>query len=143
MKKLLVLSLFTLLGFLVRAQDKVVWTVSYNSESKEIEFKAKIADGWHLYSQHISNEIGPVPTNFVFTENPTVKWFGPVTEPTPIQEYDPNFEATLNFFKNEVVFKRKITPESKGTISGYINYMVCNDITCIPPVNVDFTITIP
>jgi len=125
------------------AQDKVNWTVTYNAVAKQIEFRAAITDGWHLYSQFIQNDIGPVPTTFVFTESSSVKWDGEVKEPTPIHEYDENFEASLDFFKNEVVFYRKITPGSSGTITGYITYMVCNEIMCLPPVDYQFTIAIP
>jgi hypothetical protein len=143
MKKYWILFILVLLTGFARTQEKVTWVVRYNAATNEVEFKATIADGWHLYSQHISNEIGPVPTTFLFNENATISWSGAVTEPTPIQEYDPNFEATLNFFKNEVIFKRKLAPGSKGVITGVITYMVCNDIMCLPPSDLPFSITLP
>lgn len=143
MKNILILVVFLLFGKQMHAQEKVTWVVTYNSVTKEVEFKASIADGWHLYSQHISNEIGPIPTTFVFNENSTISWSGTVIEPTPIQEYEPNFEATLNFFKNEVTFKRKLAPSSKGVVSGVVTYMVCNDIMCLPPTDLPFSISIP
>ncbi len=98
-----------LLNFTVFAQEKVTWATNYNSKSKEVVLTATIAEGWHLYSQHISNEIGPVPTAFKFIDNPNVKLSGKVDEPKPIQEYDENFEATLDFFKEKAVFTQKIT----------------------------------
>ena len=125
------------------SQEKVVWNVQYNAALKQIEFRATIAGGWHLYSQHIQNDIGPVPTTFVFNDLSTVKWEGDVTEPQPIREYDENFEASLDFFKDEVVFIRKITAGSKGVITGYVTYMVCNETMCLPPVDHEFTVTIP
>jgi thiol:disulfide interchange protein DsbD len=130
-------------SFLAFSQDKVTWTVSYNDAEKQIEFRANIADGWHLYSQFIQNDIGPVPTAFVFEENSKVTRTGKVSEPAPIHAYDENFEASLDFFKDEVVFTQKIASGSKGTVSGYITYMVCNEIMCLPPVDHDFTVTIP
>lgn len=125
------------------SQDKVKWTVTYNEAEKQIEFRANIADGWHLYSQFIQNDIGPVPTTFVFEENQKVTLAGKVSEPEPIHAYDENFEASLDFFKDQVVFTQKIAPGSKGTLSGYITYMVCNEIMCLPPVDHDFSITLP
>jgi thiol:disulfide interchange protein DsbD len=137
---LLVLSLaFSTLAI---AQERVQWNISYNAAQKQIEFRATIADGWHLYSQFIQNDIGPVPTAFVFEEKGKVKLDGTVTEPAAIHAYDENFEASLDFFKDEVVFAQKVS-SGKGAVSGYITYMVCNETMCLPPVDLDFTVTIP
>ena len=141
--KYILLVLITSLSSWVFSQDKVSWEVSYNAAENQVEFRATIADGWHLYSQFIQNDIGPVPTAFVFDENETVKWSGTVQEPKAIHAYDENFEASLDFFKDEAVFTRKISTGSKGTITGYITYMVCNEIMCLPPVDLSFSVTIP
>jgi len=143
MKYALLVLVMTFFSGRAFSQDKVKWTVSYNETEKQIEFRADISDGWHLYSQFIRNDIGPVPTTFVFEENTTVKRSGNVAEPEAIHAYDENFEASLDFFKNQVVFTQKIAPGSKGTVSGYITYMVCNEIMCLPPVDIDFKVTIP
>jgi thiol:disulfide interchange protein DsbD len=127
----------------LQAQDRVKWEFSYNASTNEIVFKAVIADGWHLYSQHIRNNIGPVPTTFTFDSIPTLIWTSEVIEPTPIHEYDENFEATLDFFKNTVVFTRKVPKGFKGEIKGYVTYMACNDIMCLPPSDINFTIQVP
>lgn len=124
------------------SQDKVKWNVSYDAKKQEIQFTANIADGWHLYSQHIKNDIGPVPTAFVYTETAKVKFDGAVSEPKPISEYDANFEASLDFFKREVVFTQKVAKGSSGTVKGYVTYMVCNDTQCLPPVDFDFSVII-
>ncbi|MES2555735.1 MAG: protein-disulfide reductase DsbD domain-containing protein [Bacteroidota bacterium] len=141
--KYILLVLITSLSTWVFSQEKVSWAVSYNAAEHQVEFRATIADGWHLYSQFIQNDIGPVPTAFVFDENETVKWSGNVQEPEAIHAYDENFEASLDFFKNQAVFTRKVSTGSKGTITGYITYMVCNEIMCLPPVDESFSITIP
>ena len=142
MKQLMLALLLTFSGIMY-AQDKVNWTVSYNDTEKQLEFRASIAEGWHLYSQFIQNDIGPVPTSFVFNESTAIKWEGKVNEPTPIHAYDENFEASLDFFKDEVVFTRKLKSGSKGVVTGYITFMVCNEIMCLPPVDIDFSVTIP
>jgi hypothetical protein len=143
MKYVLLVLLLTLSSGLVYSQDKVKWTVTYNEAEKQIEFRADIAEGWHLYSQFIQNDIGPVPTAFVFDEHSNVARNGQVMEPAPIHAYDENFEASLDFFKDKVVFTQKVVPGSKGVVAGYVTYMVCNEIMCLPPVDFEFTITIP
>ena len=81
--KLLLLILFS--SNVLLSQDKVVWKNEYNQKTKSIEMTATIAEGWHLYSQIKSEEIGPVPTSFVFPENEFVKLNGNVLEPKPIE----------------------------------------------------------
>lgn len=134
---------FALIAFSGFTQEKVTWNISYNEKEQQLEFRATIADGWHLYSQFIQNDIGPVPTAFVFEEATGIKWLDAVKEPPAIHAYDENFEASLDFFKNEAVFSRKIKKGSTGEVKGYITYMVCNEIMCLPPVDVPFSITIP
>lgn len=144
MRKLLFLCSFLLIGTTLFAQDRVKWDFSYNPGTKEIQMKAVISEGWHLYSQHINNTIGPVPTSFTFTENPNVKFEDEVKEPKAIHEYDENFEAALDFFKSEVTFTRKVNKVKSGdVIKGYVTFMVCNEVMCLPPVDLDFSITIP
>jgi hypothetical protein len=143
MKYGLLVLIMTFFSGLAFSQDKVKWTVTYNEAEKQIEFRADIAEGWHLYSQFIQNDIGPVPTAFVFNDNSRITRVGKVAEPTPIHAYDENFEASLDFFKDKAVFTQKVAPGSKGVVSGYITYMICNEIMCLPPVDVEFTITIP
>lgn len=135
----LFLCFVSFLGF---GQSKIQWTYTYNSVQKTIEIQAKIADGWHLYSQHVDNEIGPVPTSFLFEENKQVKLIGKVTEPTPIQKYDENFEAMLDFFEGQVVFSQRLTVKGNTTVKGTVTYMLCNDTMCLPPIDESFTIEI-
>lgn len=124
------------------AQSKIQWTYTYNSEGKTIDIQANIAEGWHLYSQHVDNQIGPVPTSFTFEDNASIKLIGKVTEPTPIQKYDENFEAMLDFFEGKVVFTQRISVKDDTTLNGVVTYMLCNDTMCLPPVDEQFTITI-
>lgn len=141
--KIQALLLFVLLiayqGF---SQTKIQWVYSYNEETKSLEMEATIADGWHLYSQHVDNEIGPVPTSFLFEENAEVKMIGKVNEPTPIQKYDETFEAMLDFFEGKVVFQQRLTPKESTTVNGVVTYMLCNDTMCLPPTDEKFSIQI-
>ena len=138
----LILLFLVFFSFAGVGQSKIQWAYSYNPDQKTIDIKAKIADGWHLYSQHVSNEIGPVPTSFVFKENNLIKLIGKVTEPKPIQKYDENFEAMLDFFEGEVTFSQRISAKESTKVEGVVTYMLCNDTMCLPPVEEQFTIEI-
>ena len=143
MKRFFCFLIFALSSLAIQAQEKVKWEVSYSKEKNSILFTASIAEGWHLYSQNINNDIGPVPTSFTFVTADGVKLIDKVVEPTPIREYDENFEANLDFFKSTVTFTQKIDKKSNGKVTGTITYMVCNDVMCLPPVDFPFEITIP
>lgn len=133
---------FLLLSYLSVSQDQVDWNYMYNPRSTQIEITATIANGWHLYSQHIDNEIGPIPTSFQFADNGSVKLIGSTVEPESIKEYDPNFEGELNFFKDAVTFVQKVEVDRPTELTGVVTYMVCNDVMCLPPVDELFKIEV-
>jgi len=134
--------IFLLTSTYLFSQERVSWDFSYNEETNNIEAKAVIAEGWHLYSQHIDNEIGPIPTSFTFEDNENVKLIAKVKEPQSIKEFDDNFEGELNFFKEEVVFAQLVKVYKSTEVKGFVSFMVCNDNMCLPPKDVDFTITL-
>ncbi len=142
MRKVIFTVLLGVLPIFSFGQEKVQWSYIYNPAEGEVQMKAEIAEGWHLYSQHIDNEIGPVPTSFDFQENPLIVFVGSVVEPESIKEYDPNFEGELNFFKDEVTFVQKIKADKATSVVGTVTYMVCNDVMCLPPTDEIFRIDI-
>lgn len=138
--RILFLFLLFLIPLTSVSQKQVNWV--FTVEGDEFIATAEIAEGWHLYSQHINNEIGPIATSFQFDEVDGVKLLGKTIEPESIKEYDPNFEGELNFFKDQVTFKQKMKSDKSVTLSGSVTYMVCNDTMCLPPTDEFFTITI-
>jgi hypothetical protein len=136
-------SLFIFSSFLSISQEVVKWDFSYNPTTKMVELKAKIEEGWHLYSQFVDNDLGPVPTSFSFHSSNDFQLIDAVIEPKPIQKFDETFEATLDFFEHEVVFNQKIKVKKDSQLEGSVVYMVCNETMCLPPVDKTFKISIP
>ena len=137
------LIIFLLFGFTTNAEifDPVSWQFSQNkiSENKvELQFTASIDEGWHLYSQDI--EESPPATTFSFIINGDTSIIR-VEEPESIQEYDPNFDMILKYFKDEVVFKYNIDISNlkNHTIDGYIDFMLCDEAQCLPPDYMEFS----
>ena len=121
--------------------DPVSWQFSQTkiSENKvELQFTASIDEGWHLYSQDI--EESPPATTFSFIINGDTSIIM-VEEPESIQEYDPNFDMILKYFKDEVVFKYNIDISNlkNHTIDGYIDFMLCDEAQCLPPDYIEFS----
>ena len=128
--------------FTVAQEDFITWTTHFNPKTSEIEFKVNLADGWHIFSQHLADDLGPVPTNFLFDKNSNYLLIDSVSEPKAIHKLDPNFETKVDFFENEVIFKQKIKTIQPTILSGVITYMACNEFQCIPPTDQKFTIKI-
>lgn len=143
MKRIFLFLVTFITALSVRAQEVVNWNFSFNSKTNQIEMTATIQDGWHLYSQFIENTVGPVPTTFTFKSSNDLQLVGAVVEPKAIQKYDETFEATLDFFETKVVFVQQVKANKDTVLEGTVTFMVCNETTCLPPVDKQFEITIP
>lgn len=145
MKKILSL-IFTIFSVYVNAQifTPVSWTFSHERLSDnefELRFTANIDEGWYIYSQSLSDD-GPVPTEFTFQKPNNYKLLGDVIEEKAKEEYDPNFDMMLKFFKDKTTFKQRVLVEDISkiiAIKGEIYYMTCDDKQCLPPELVEFS----
>ncbi|MDX1445784.1 protein-disulfide reductase DsbD N-terminal domain-containing protein [Lishizhenia sp.] len=138
------LSIFALLlsSVVALGQDKVTWTANYNAEDSTIVLHADIAEGWHLYSQNLENDMGPIPTEITFSPNELVTFSEETIEPEPKQSFDENFGANLSYFEKSVDFTNKIIAQDTTTVNITVMYMICNDEMCLPPTEKTLTITI-
>ncbi|WP_240964598.1 protein-disulfide reductase DsbD family protein [Flavivirga algicola] len=147
MKKLvLLLALFSLTIGNSQILDPVKWTTSVekisDTEYKLIS-KASIESGWHLYSQEVP-EGGPIPTTFTYDDaNKTIKIKGSTKEGAGHIVDDPIFEMKIKFFGESAVFEQiiEVTKNTK-TISGTVEFMVCDDTRCLAPKEVDLLFNI-
>jgi thiol:disulfide interchange protein DsbD len=139
---LLVISLNIATGY-SQILEPVKWSFKanrINDTEAELQFTATIDNHWHVYSQD-APEGGPRPTVFTFDKSKSFQLIGKVTEPKAIEEYDPNFEMKVKYFSNKVTFKQKvkITSDKPFKITGFLEFMCCDDHQCIPPTEVPFT----
>ncbi len=106
----------------------------------ELNFKALIDEHWHLYSQHLESEFGPVPTSFTFEESTDYEIVGETKEGDPHKSWDPNFEMELSYFDTEAIFTQEIVwkEDQVGAVKGYLTFMTCDDSKCLPPDDIYF-----
>ena len=147
MKKIFILF-FTLLSVITSAQifNPVSWDFSQKQVSDneiELQFKATIDDGWYLYSQFIGDD-GPVPTELTFTSEGGYSLVGNPKEGEPIEEFDPNFDMILKYFKNEAIFTQivQVSSSEDFNLDGNVYFMVCDEAQCLPPEEVEFSFEI-
>lgn len=149
MKRTLLLLSTILVAFSSMAQikDPVKWSFATTKKSDkvyEITFTADVEKPWHLYSQNTPKG-GPVPTKFAYKTNPLIKTDGAVKESNNIKTiHEEVFGVDVKYFDGKAVFTQTVNLKSaaKTNISGTIEYMVCNNTTCMPPKKVSFDLTL-
>ncbi|MBN1118835.1 MAG: thioredoxin family protein [Bacteroidales bacterium] len=151
MKKLIrqisLLIILLSVSFVVKADvdNPVKWQTSIQKLGDfeyEIIFSAKIDAGWHLYGLNIP-EGGPIATSFNYSDSSVFKQIKvPVSSKNPEIKFDETFNMELELYNNSVVFKQKLILKDKtATISGYIEFMSCDDSRCLPPSEIEFEFT--
>jgi thiol:disulfide interchange protein len=150
MRKIALIISFFLSAFCSHAEilKPVKWTFEAKKTAVPNEYdlilKAKIEKGWHLYSQFLIRDDGPVKTSFTFKESANCAKLGITKEISKVHKtFDPNFNMELLYFEKEAVFIQKVKVTDPGSpITGTLNYMVCNDRMCLPPDDVAFSFSL-
>ncbi|TAL60363.1 MAG: thiol:disulfide interchange protein, partial [Bacteroidetes bacterium] len=142
LRKLTVIISLFLFGTYLAAQiyDPVTWDFSFEKKGDklyELIFTASIAEHSHIYSMDIP-EGGPIPTSFRFDTIPGFNLKGSTFEVTkPVELLDEAFGIKIKTFSNKAEFRQKITAVgSSFTVTGAVNFMACNNVTCSPPKDV-------
>ena len=126
--------------------DPVTWDFSYEKKSEtgyELVFTASIEKGSHIYAMDIP-EGGPIPTSFSLMNLQGLSLDGKTFEVTnPEELFDEAFGFKIKSFSDKAEFRQKITSENSSfTVTGLVNFMSCNNTTCSPPKDVEFSIRI-
>ena len=137
--------LFLLLGVSLNGQilEPVKWSFALNdlpSVEKEIVLTAKIDDGWHLYDMNLPAG-GPIATSINIEVLQGAELLGaPTSSVTPDEMFDKVFDMNLRWYSNTVSFiqKIKVVDFQKFRLSGELEFMACNDVTCLAPVRLTF-----
>jgi len=149
MKKIL-LILIALMSFNIQAQifNPVKWTTSVEKVSDsqfDLVAKATIENHWHLYSQFLGGDDGPIPTTFSFKDSlNTFQLIGKTTEGEGHTEHDKVFNMVIKYFEKEAVFKQRINllTDKELVLNEVVNFMVCDDSNCLPPTDVNLKFTV-
>ena len=147
MKKIILIVPVFLIWFTSFAQilKPVKWSYAskrINDNEAIVFIKATMEKGWHIYSQTVPDG-GPEPTSFSFSASNDYKLKGKTSEPEPITKFVNVFKMQLSYFENSVVFQQRITQlGGSPTVKGKVVYMVCNDIQCLAPDEVEFSLPV-
>jgi len=124
--------------------EPVKWTMEQKhiaGDEFELVFKAKIEDGWKVYSQYLESDDGPIRTSFNFDKGDHFELVGKTEEAAANRKkvFDEVFKMNLITFKKEGVFTQKVkVKDYTKPIVGYLEFMCCDATRCLPPSEVDF-----
>jgi thiol:disulfide interchange protein len=127
--------------------DPVKWSFSHVKTGEmeaELVFKATIEMPWHLYSAYLP-EGGPIATKPYYNESDAYTLVDGIVEITkPNRKFDEGFKMELGTISGRAELRQKVRFTSPGThtITGEIEFQVCDDATCLPPKLVEFSFTI-
>ncbi len=149
MKKFLILMMVLATGSMsfVPGKEHVEWKFEAKKKTAteyEIIITANVDKPWHIYSQN-SGKNGPIPTSFVFKKNPLISLSGKTLEKGKAEKsYDDLFKTEVIYYNNTVVFTQlvKLKASVKTTLSGTVDYMLCDEKECTPPTKKSFDITL-
>lgn len=147
MKKLLILLLTITFsaGAFAQIESHVKWAYAAKKiSSKEaiIFIKATVDKGWHIYSQNTPDG-GPVKTSFTFTPSKDFTLVGQPSEPKGVTKFEKSFGVNVTYLEGAVIFQQKIKLKAaRTTVKGSLEFMTCNDIKCLPPDDVTFSVPV-
>ena len=142
---LLILLIMTTSALQAQRPEPVKWSFSTlpgEEGAYELVLTAEVEPGWYLYSQHLESDMGPIPTSFHFDEQEGLTLEGETAETGKKTEgYDPLFDMNIAKFAGEVRFTQNIRTDAQvEKVTGYLEFMTCNDEVCLPPREVEFSI---
>ncbi len=112
------------------------WNFSHtvaNNGNVLFTMKANISEGWHLYSQYLEGDEGPLPTFVQYNQAANYELVGDSKEPDVHKVYDDVWELDILQFEGTATFNQevKIIGDYPVVISGSILYMACDDGKCV------------
>jgi thiol:disulfide interchange protein DsbD len=127
-------------------QTPISWQVNsadLGDNTYEIKIEADLENGWHLYSQYLESDEGPLST-YITYENSNFELIGETEEIGVETHMDPVWEMDISFFSDHAIFIQKVkylNPDSL-LFKGNVNFMVCDDSQCLPPENYAFQVNL-
>jgi thiol:disulfide interchange protein len=143
---LILASLFLTLSIAAQIYEPVTWDFRYEKKGQgkfELVFTATIEEGSHIYSIDVPAG-GPIPTSFRYDTLKGYTLDGKTYEVTkPKEAFDEAFGYKIKTFSTKAEFRQKITSTSGSfNVTGILTYGACNNSTCTPPQDVEFSFTI-
>jgi hypothetical protein len=139
------LFLFSLMAF---SQNPVSWSYTQKKigdKVYEVHLTATIAKGWHIYSQHQSQDAIALPTSVKFNGNPLVSFKGKIDEKGELETVkDEVMQIENRQYEDVVDFVQLVNLKAnvKTNIAGQIEFMACTSERCLPAKKINFSVVL-
>ncbi|MFI3293364.1 MAG: thioredoxin family protein [Rikenellaceae bacterium] len=140
---LLLLLLATLPTF-----GQVTWgepVIQKDGENYTISVSATIDDGWHIYDME-EYDFGLTSTSVTLALPAGVEVVGGVeASQKPVRKFDEIFGTEIGYFEGQLTLTQqvKITASVTERIGVAVEWMSCNEGSCMPPSEVNFEVELP
>jgi thiol:disulfide interchange protein DsbD len=110
-----------------------------------VQLTAVCEEGWHIYALTLPRDDGPLPTVVRNTGAGTYTVDGEVAEPAAEEVDDPNFGMKVRYHAGTATFTLPIKrlTDAAFEVTGEVEFMSCNDKTCLPPHIEKFVVLVP
>ena len=140
----LLLPVAALFAFTAATAQNVSWKSSVEhleGDVYRIVLEASIPAPYHMYDMG-PYEGGPNATAIVFTPGDGVTLEGGVEQlSTPERHYDKTFEMEIGTFAGKARFAQQVKlAAAKATVKAAIEWMICDDTSCMPPDDTELTV---
>ena len=145
----------TLLTFLIllatsltASAQSVKWSSAIehvDGNNYRIVLEATIPSGYHMYDLGPYTNGGPNATTITFTPGEGLQLDGEVEPLTPPHRYfDELFGMEIGTYSTKAQFAQRVTlTAEQATLKAGIEWMICDDTSCMPPDDTELTIQIP
>ncbi|MDF1863537.1 MAG: protein-disulfide reductase DsbD family protein [Saprospiraceae bacterium] len=147
MRTLLIFAilLFSLQTSFSQNLNPVTWEFSSKKVGEneyDLTYTANIQSGWYVYSQYLEGDDGPIPTSFNYEGGDHYEMAGKniESEANRKEGHDPMFDMNIVKYSKKAVFTQRVKiKDASKPITGYLEYMTCDDTRCLPPKEVDYS----
>ncbi len=128
-------------------EQPVSWSASHSAAGDgiyEIRLEASMDGSWHIYDLG-PYDGGPTPTSLKVTGEGIELVGAPYIIGNVHKAYDDIFGMDIGTCASGVIFaqKVKVVSDADATVVANIEWQACNDGSCMPPVDEDFTVELP
>lgn len=147
-KKSIISLVVVLMSLVASAQPNLVKWKASTSHIKdniyEIVLDAKIEKGWHMYDMGPYDLNGPNATIVKATSLEGATAEGAAFQKLkPTKVFDEVYKLEIGYFDGRARFAQKVKLNKEdATVKMYVEWMICDDTSCMPPTDSTFTIKI-
>ncbi len=140
MKRLLLLLPLLSLCLNLFGQDALS-KVNWKFEAKKtgdstfnVTATAKIAPGYHIFTDNPEGDGSQTPTAISFKKNPNIVLDGKISSNGKVITEDvKELDYKINYYKNSVTYTQKIIAHANTVLKGTLDFQTCDDKMCFPP----------